>query len=44
MMTEFLRSSIYIVRPSHKSMEISLYGEYLDCDSDGNVKSCALSS
>ena len=36
---KYPHSNIYIVRPSHKSMEISLYGEYLDCDSDGNVKS-----
>ena len=31
---------MFIVRPSQKSDEISLYGEYLDCDPDGNVKDC----
>lgn len=30
------------MRPSQKSDEISLYGEYLDCDTDGNVKDCAI--
>ena len=34
--------SIFIIRPSHKSKEISMYGEYLDCDEYGNVRSCKI--
>ena len=35
-----LRSSVFIVRPTSKAEEISLYGEFLDCDGNGNVKDC----
>ena len=35
-------SSVFIIRPSHKLKEISMYGEYLDCDEYGNVRSCKI--
>lgn len=37
---ESITPSIFLIRPSHKSQDISMYGDYLDCDADGNVQSC----
>lgn len=40
----YLSCSIFIVRPSLKSDDISLYGKYLNCDQNGNISECILSS
>ena len=36
--SKYKQSNIFIVRPSLKSEDISLYGKYLDCDKNGNVQ------
>ena len=32
--------SIFIIRPSLKSDDVSLYAKYLECDSNGNLSDC----
>lgn len=34
--------SIFIIRPSLKPEEISMYKKYLNCDKNGNITNCFL--